>query len=255
VVALSAGAASCRAVFITAGTHSITVEYLGDQNNLSRVSSPIVQTVNAASTATLLAGAPSPASVGQTVLYVALVYPTGAGTGVVSGAIRFVDGTSLLACNGAASPAPVPADGLGLATCALKYVATGTHSVSASFVGSVNYAASTSSPVTEVVTTTTSTTVTASANPGSAGKAVTYVAKVVAGPGGPTPTGNVEFVDNGTAVALCGHSSGVALGAAGTASCTETYPSGGTHTIVARYLGSTYLNPSTAATLAEVIHP
>jgi hypothetical protein len=63
----------------------------------------------------------------------------------------------------------------------------------------------------------------------------------------------VVFTDNGSPVAACGGSGGVTLNGAGVATCTVTYPSAGTHSIVARYPGTTYLNPSASPTLAEVI--
>jgi hypothetical protein len=252
VVALVSGQATCQAVFVTAGPHSLTVDYLGDQHYQGLVSSPIIQTVTAAPTATLLIAAPLAGSVGQPVVYLALVVPTG-GLGLATGPVRFLDGTSLIACNGATAPAPVSTNGLGVATCTVKYPATGTHTVTASFVGSAVFAASTSVAVSEVVSTTTTTTVGSSANPASAKKAVTYTAKVTAGPGGSTPTGKVVFTDNGSPVASCGRSAGVALTGSGVATCTVTYPSAGTHSIVARYAGTTYLKPSGSATLTEVI--
>jgi len=254
VVALAAGKATCTVVFSAAGAHSVTVAYLGDQNYSAHSSLPIVQTVKAAPTATVVIPAPLVATVGQPVIYLAVVLPTGSGSGLVTGTVKFLDGSSLMACNGAAVAAPVATNGLGIATCTVKYAATGTHIISAGFSGTANYSASTSPSFPEVVTTSTATGLTPSANPGTVGKAVTYTAKVTAGPGGSAPTGNVVFRDNGTPVAACGRSTGAALNSSGAATCAETYSSSGSHSIVAVYQGNPYLNGSSAPALAEVIH-
>jgi Bacterial Ig-like domain (group 3) len=95
---------------------------------------------------------------------------------------------------------------------------------------------------------TTTTAVSSSANPSNAGKLVTYTATVTPSPGG-TVTGNVEFLDGGTAISGC---TSQAL-SSGQATCQVTYTTVATHTITAGYLGSTAYATSTSSSLTETI--
>ncbi|MHB1582441.1 MAG: alkaline phosphatase family protein [Acidimicrobiales bacterium] len=93
----------------------------------------------------------------------------------------------------------------------------------------------------------TATTLTPSANPAAIGDTVTYTASV-----SPIPDqGTVSFSDGGSPIAGC---TGVPVdAAAGTATCQVTYPAGGSHSIVAAYSGDSLYQPSTSATLTEVV--
>jgi hypothetical protein len=84
----------------------------------------------------------------------------------------------------------------------------------------------------------TTTTLRSSLNPSLTGQQVTYTATVT-----PTPDGGiVAFSDWGTVIAGC---AAQAL-SAGTATCTQTYSSPGTHMIAAVYFGDTNFNTSTS---------
>jgi hypothetical protein len=56
-----------------------------------------------------------------------------------------------------------------------------------------------------------------------------------------SPTGNVEFLDGGAAIAACGGTSGEPLSgtSADTATCIDIYPAAGSYAITAQYLGNT----------------
>lgn len=73
--------------------------------------------------------------------------------------------------------------------------------------------------------------------PAVTGEAATYTATVSVTPSGlGTPTGNIEFFDGGTPIAVCGGASGNAL-TGPDATCVVTYDAVGSHTITAMYLG------------------
>lgn len=84
----------------------------------------------------------------------------------------------------------------------------------------------------------TTTTVASSKNPSYNGDTVTYTATVS---GGSSPTGTVAFTDNGTTISGCGSQ---ALSSGGTATCSTSYSSPGSHTIVATYSGDSNNNGS-----------
>ena len=102
----------------------------------------------------------------------------------------------------------------------------------------------------------TATSLTSSLDPASIGQAVTYTATVKAvTPGGGTPTGMVEFLDNGIAIGACNASVGVTLDVLSPdhASCSVTYPAKGNHVISVKYLGTLDYLASGAGPLGEAI--
>jgi serine protease len=99
------------------------------------------------------------------------------------------------------------------------------------------------------VTVATTTSLSSSANPATAGIAVTFTASV----SGSAPTGTVAFRDGGTPISGC---SAVAIGGSGdtrSAVCTTSALAAGTHTIVAAYGGNATNAASTSAPLSQVI--
>ncbi len=88
---------------------------------------------------------------------------------------------------------------------------------------------------------TSTTTLNASINPANPGQSVTFTASVT----GSGPTGKVQFKDGGVAIAGC---SAVAL-VAGSADCTTSFASGGTHILTADYSGDSN-NTSSSGNLA-----
>ena len=93
------------------------------------------------------------------------------------------------------------------ATCAVTYSATGSHTITAKYLGDYQLLGLAHlvehHPDGEPAATTTA--VGSSVNPSVVGQAVTYTATVaVTAPGSGTPTGNIEFLDGGTAISTCG---------------------------------------------------
>jgi polyvinyl alcohol dehydrogenase (cytochrome) len=93
---------------------------------------------------------------------------------------------------------------------------------------------------------TTTTGLTASPNPVTAGRAVTYTATVSPAPDG----GAVAFTSDGAVIGGCG--AVVPSPTSGTASCTTTPPPG-THAILARYEGDAFFGPSSSSPLTEQV--
>ena len=247
--------AACTLSYPATGSHTISAQYLGDGNYSASTSSTLTQVVGPAATSTALNSSVNPSVTGQGVTYGATVSVNDPGSGTPTGYVEFLDGaTPIEACGGASG---VSLAGTTSAACTLSYPATGSHTISAQYLGDGNYSASTSSTLTQVVgPAATSTALNSSVNPSVTGQGVTYGATVsVNDPGSGTPTGYVEFLDGATPIEACGGASGVSLAGTTSAACTLSYPATGSHTISAQYLGDGNYSASTSSTLTQVVGP
>jgi hypothetical protein len=237
-VALSSAHASFSTSALTAGNHTITVVYTGDNNFNTSTSAPLRQTVNGpgASTTTTIASSANPSVFGQSVTLTATI--TG-NNGTPIGTVQFaIDGSNF---GGAITLAG------GLATVSTDSLSVGTHSISAVYSGGSGFSPSMGSlsggqTVSQANTTTT---ITADSNPSVFGQTVTFTAEVsVMNPGSTVagiPTGTVTFFDGSTEIG-----SGNLSTSAGVTTATFATPglSVGTHTITAKYAGDTNFNNS-----------
>jgi Bacterial Ig-like domain (group 3)/Putative Ig domain len=134
---LSAGQAALTTSALAAGSHSITATYGGDSNFLGSSSSTLTLGIQQLTTTTLVA-APNPANAGQLVTLSATVAAaSGAPTGET---VTFLDGATVLG-TGTISAG-------GTATFTTASLATGNHSLSASYPGDPSFAPSTSAALT-----------------------------------------------------------------------------------------------------------
>jgi Bacterial Ig-like domain (group 3) len=133
----------------------------------------------------------------------------------------------------------------GSATFTTSSLSTGSHSATAAYSGDANCTASTSTTLTQMVTTAgAGTTLTSSANPSAPGQSVTFTAAVTCT--GFTPTGMVAFtIDGGTPF--------VPPFPNGVATFTTSTLSPGSHTITAAYSGDANCAASTSSTLTQVV--
>jgi hypothetical protein len=221
---------------LSGGAHSITAAYGGDANFSGNTSAALVETVNAASTATAVASSTNPASAGQTVTLTATVQPS-VGT-TASGNVSFLDGATSLGSVTLAS---------NTAQLTISTLAPGAHSITAVYGGSANLAGSTSAVLVETVNqAATTTTVTSSLNPAPYGQAVTFVVTIQPSTGG-NVTGAVNLLDGTTTIGV----TTLVAGQHNSVSFPLTGMQGGTHTITATYAGDANYTGSTSAALTQ----
>ncbi len=191
--------------------------------------------------------APASSLYGQGVRFTATVIPVSGAD--PTGSVSFDAGDLPL------GSAPVTTDAAGVTTAALDIssLPVGSDSISATYGGDVLFGASTSSALTQVVTPDpTSITITpssASPEPGQPVIDTATVSQVTPGVG--TPTGTVSFTDDGSPVTGCQSLSLPAV-APLQVSCTETYGSSATHSIVASYSGDDD-NAASNASLVQAV--
>lgn len=131
------GNAKCAPIAtLAAGPHSIVVTYLGDKN-FGRAMFTLAQHVAQASSSTAITSSQNPSAKNAAVALSAAVTAAAPGTGTPTGKIALqVDGT-------ATPDSPLVLDGRGKATfAALAGLGTGDHSMTVSYAGDANFAAS-----------------------------------------------------------------------------------------------------------------
>jgi hypothetical protein len=101
----------------------------------------------------------------------------------------------------------------------------------------------------------TTATVTSSLNPSTVGQQVTYTAAVTANsPSTGIPTGNVEFLDGGSAISGC-TAQALSGTSTDTATCTTAYSASGNQTITVEYLGSTnFAESAVSAPITQTVN-
>jgi hypothetical protein len=236
---------SGQAVFTTStlavGNHSINARYSSDSDFIESQSPFLTQTVNQSLSLTTLESAANPAGWGQNVILTATVSAVSPATAVPAGTLRFLDAETELA--------NVTLDAAGQATLATTALTVGSHSISAVFDGTANFAVSTSSFLTQIVNPGAShSLVVASTNPSVYGQSVTYGATVSAlSPAPGTPTGAVQLLDG---IVVLGTRE---LDGAGQATFDLDNLTAGMHSISLIYSGDERFSPSSAASFNQVV--
>ncbi|MFG2196602.1 Ig-like domain repeat protein [Streptomyces sp. NPDC048639] len=169
--------------------YTVTATYSGDTGFVYSTSTD-TQSVQPASTTTLVTTSPEPSEPGQQVTLTAVVTPESPEAGVPTGTVTFTFGD-------VGAPVTATLSG-GVATTTHTYASTAgsPFAVTASYNGSDSFTGSSDSDThrVELEVTTTTTTVTSAPDPSVVGQPVTFTATV--GPdtvGAPTPTGTVTF--------------------------------------------------------------
>jgi sugar lactone lactonase YvrE len=220
------GVATYAATTLPVGTDSITASYQGSASFATSVSSVVKVTVTSLATTTTLATSNANASAGTAVTFTATVAPK---TPVPTGTVTFNDGTKALGTGTVSSS--------GVATYATSTLAAGTHSVTAVYAGDADHAGSTSSVLTETIST-------ATAPPAS----FTLTAKSTSLSIQQGSSGTVSL----TLTAVNGFSEAVTLSCSGLpANSTCTVPSPSTPT-AAGTATSVTINTDTTATTAQL---
>lgn len=240
----TAGTATIN-VTLAPGLHSIVATYSGDTNTAGSVSAPFALTVAQAATQTTLTVTPNPAIVDTTVTLTAVVASVGGG--VPTGSVVFTDTfngiTVTLNAGGTAL------NGTGTATFTTATLAVGTHSITATYGGDTDDAASTSSATSLVVNmiptvTNLGVSTTTGGNP-----QVILVAVVLNNATGspatlPVPTGTVTFTSGTTLLGTA------TLDSTGVATLTPNLVAGTLYTVIAAYSGDALHSPSSSTSVS-----
>jgi uncharacterized repeat protein (TIGR01451 family) len=238
-IALDAmGQATFTLSALSAGAHTITARYSGSSSFEAGTGS-IVQTVNKAGTTTSVTSSANPSFFSQSVTFTATETAVAPGAGTPDGTVQFRD-------NGTPLGSAVPLSG-GVATLETSALGGGAHIITAEYSGSADFNSSTGTHSQTVLRAGSTTAVTSSLNPSRFEQPVTFTAIVTAiAPASGTPTGFVQFLDNGTPMG-----GPVAL-VAGSARITTSTLAPGNHTITAAYAGSVNFNVS-SGTLSQTV--
>ncbi|MGH7704066.1 MAG: beta strand repeat-containing protein, partial [Gemmatimonadales bacterium] len=223
-------AASCALTSTTAGAKTLTATYAGDGNFSGSVSAGAAHTVNAASTTTAITSdTPDPSTVGQAYTVSFTVTSTG---GTPTGNVTVSDGAA--SCLGT----------VAAGSCALTSTTAGAKTLTASYAGDGNFAASVSAGAAHTVNaaSTTTTILSDTPDPSTVGQAYT-VSFTVTSTGG-TPTGNVTVSDG---VASC-------LGTVAAGSCALTSTTAGAKTLTASYAGDGNFAASVSGGAAHTVN-
>jgi hypothetical protein len=135
------GVATFSATGLTAGSHALTASYGGDTNYAPSTSASTSVDVTASTSTTALVSSKNPSSLGDAVTFTATV--TSPALGVATGSVAFNDGTTSLG--------NVTLDTNGAANLTTSALTVGTHAITAAYGGDSNYAASTSTTLSQVV--------------------------------------------------------------------------------------------------------
>ena len=231
---LANGKGSFSTSTLSAGSHSITAAYQGSDQFAPSTSAPLIQVVKGVKTTTTLVSSLNPAVFGQSVTFTAAVT---AGSGMPTGTVIFYDGSTVM------GNAPLVSGSASISTTSLS---AGSHSITAAYQGSEGFEASTSAPVTQIVSpATTTTALTSSVNPAHVKETVVYTATVSSQYGG-AASGQVTFQDNGATIATV-------TVAGNQAAYSTSYLVAGVHSIIATYSGDVNNTGSVSPVLEERI--
>src|SRR5579871_6118266 len=236
--------ASFSTAALSPGSHTIVASYSGDSNVAASTSAAVTQTVSKASSSTALTASPNATVWGQGAVFTATIGITATGLGSPTGTVQFqIDGTNT------GSPVTISTSG-GLTTASFTSttLSVGNHTITASYSGDSNFAASVAPTFTQTVTLATTAAVVITSGPSTFGQSVTFTATIT-GNGPVSPTGVVLFSDGG---ANLGQATLSTNAGTTTASFSTSSLAGGVHTITASYGGDSNFLASTATLLQTV---
>ncbi len=198
---LANGTGSIATTTLPLGANSITVQYSGDTNFSGQTTSPSTITVSQASTATTVSFTPTSPVIGQSITIGASVIALSPGGGTPTGTVTFMNGSTQIGTGTLSNGS----------TSITTTLPAGTTTISTVYSGDADYKGSNGAGAVTVSASSTTTTLTVSNPNPAAGASVTFTATVAAvSPGKGTPTGTVEFLNNGTQLATATLSGGVA---------------------------------------------
>lgn len=177
------------------------------------------QVLDVEPTTVALTSSANPSLAGQSIVLTAVVSSADTSR---SGPVSFLDGTTAVCSNVNLSA--------GTATCTTSTLSLGQHSITASYAGDTNNAASVSAALTQVIKQQPTLVLAVSPSPSIATQNVTLSVTATASTG--TPTGPVVFYDGATAI-----SGSVSLNGSGVATFATTQLTPGQHSLAVQYAG------------------
>jgi hypothetical protein len=236
----ASGRATLTSWTLGPGTNTVTASASG----LSGSPVTFTATAGGASTTTSVSdGNPAPSVAGESVDFTATVT---SGSGTPTGNVVFsVDGSN---------KPPVALDGSGHATISVIFNHAGAHSVGAAYAGAGIFGSSSDpTPASQTVNQAATSVALASDHTGQTppqGENITFTATVsVTAPGGGTPSGTVQFKDNGTDLGTPQAVSG------GVATLITGDLGEGSHSITAEYSGDTDFQGATSSAINQDVGP
>jgi Bacterial Ig-like domain (group 3)/Bacterial Ig-like domain (group 2) len=237
---LSSGVATFTTSTLQQGSYQLTAQFAGNTSFNASTSFPVAETVNAlppGGTATSLLASSATITVGQSVTLTAAVK---AASGTATGTVSFLSNGSALGTATLNS---------GVATFTTSVLAQGSYKLTAMYTGNSSFAASTSSPLVEIVNAQpaaqTATSLLASPNTITTGQSVTLTAAVK--PTSGTATGTVSFLSNGAPL-------GTAVLSSGVATLTTSSLAQGAYQLTAQFTGNSNFSPSISAPITETVN-
>ena len=238
------GEASFSTSSLAPGTHSVTASYSGDANFIASASAAISQMVDKGPIVSTLTSSLNSSVFGQAVTLTVTVQAVAPASGIPTGTVTFLDGATIL------TGGVVALDGSGQASFTTASLAPGTHSLTVSYSGDVNFASGTSTAINQIVAKgQTAATLASNLSSSVFGQGMTLTVKVqVVAPAVGLPTGTVTFLDGTTILAT-----GVALNGSGQASFSTSSLAPGTHSLTAIYSGDVNFASSTSTSINQIV--
>jgi hypothetical protein len=148
VVPDASGTAVCTVTYPHVGTRAVTARYDGGPATAGSASDEVDVAVGQGPTTTTLTASPDPSALGDPVTFTATVAPVAPAAGPIDGTVTFYDGSTPIGT----SPVGGAPDGTYDATLTTASLGGGAHTITATYAGDSDFAASTSDPVTQSVT-------------------------------------------------------------------------------------------------------
>ncbi len=230
--------APCTDSSLIAGSHTIVSAYSGD-THFTYSNGSLTQTVNPGSTTVSLASTQNPSVVNQSITFQAIITPNPSGAVALSGKVGFVDSVTSQSITGCSAVSLTVVSGNSVATCSTSALAVGAHTITATYASDANFTGNFSTFVQTVNAATSSISLSSSTGGASTVNQSVAFKAIVPVPSGQTPSGTVNFTDNGNPAAGTGCTNASLTLQSGVyfATCTDQSLTAGAHTIVASYGG------------------
>jgi Bacterial Ig-like domain (group 3) len=211
------GASTYTTSGLAIGSHTITATYQ-PTGTFAASTAALTQVVTGYATTTTINSSLNPSVINQSVTFTAILTSP---SGTPTGSVQFSDGSTILGTQSL--------DTSGVATLTTSTLTTGSHTITATYVPTGTFAASSATLMQTVQSGyPTSITLAGSPNPSISSQSVTFTATVTSANG--TPTGTVQFTDGPIVLGTS------PLSASGVATFSTSTLSVGLHTIYATYV-------------------